>query len=74
MESLYHSCSVLLLLLLVEVDVLLPRAGVEELRQPLVVHAAVHKLLLIQGPVIIHVQLLKHSVGSLHSSLLHIII
>ena len=63
----------LLLLLLVKVDVLLPGAGVEQLRQPLVVHAAVHKLLLIQGPVIIHVQLLKHSVGSLNGSLLQII-
>ena len=60
------------LLLLVEVDVLLARPGVEQLRQPLVVHAAVHKLILIQGPIIIHIQLLKHSIGSLNSSLLHI--
>ena len=65
-------CLVLLLLFLLEVDVLLAGPGVEELRQPLVVHTAVHKLLLVQGPIIIHVKLLKHRVGPLNRSLLNI--
>ena len=64
--------SVLLLhFLLPEVDVLLAGPGVEELGQPLVVHAAVHKLLLVQRPVIIHVKLLKHRVCSLNGSFLN---
>ena len=45
-------------------------AGVEELGEALVLHAALHELLLVQRPVLVQVKRSEHFVGPLHSSLL----
>ena len=45
-------------------------ASVEELGEALVLHAALHELLLVQRPVLVEVQRREHLVGSLHRRLL----
>ena len=45
-------------------------AGVEELGEALVLHAALHELLLVQRPVLVQVKRSEHFVGPLHRSLL----
>ena len=44
--------------------------SVEELGEALVLHAALHELLLVQRPVLVQVKRSEHFVGPLHSSLL----
>ena len=45
-------------------------ASVEKLGEALVLHAALHELLLVQRPVLVEVQRREHLVGSLHRRLL----